>query len=96
MVNQKIFSKAPSEHIDSLRLDINRGSSTPAVLFIYLVSIAIYNESNNIVDGTDFYADMETILLHTVYEKSKIESLRKMSDLSIDHKIDLLRQKMPI
>lgn len=90
---KEIFSKAPNEYIDSLRFDINRGSSTPAILFIYLMSIAIYNESNNIVDGTDFYADMETILLHTVYENSKIESLRKMSDLSIDHKIYLLRQK---
>ncbi|MEI4919642.1 hypothetical protein Q8G81_29060, partial [Klebsiella pneumoniae] len=60
--------------------------------FIYLMSLAVYNETNIIIDGTDFYSYMESILLNTIYENMHFESLREISDISIDHKISLLQQ----
>lgn len=56
---REIFSNSPPDYVNSLRLDINRGNSTPAVFFIYLMSLAVYNETNIIIDGTDFYSYME-------------------------------------
>ncbi|WP_124056106.1 hypothetical protein [Klebsiella pneumoniae] len=35
---------------------------------------------------------MESILLNTIYENMHFESLREISDISIDHKISLLQQ----
>lgn len=89
---REIFSNSPPDYVNSLRLDINRGNSTPAVFFIYLMSLAVYNETNIIIDGTDFYSYMESILLNTIYENMHFESLREISDISIDHKISLLQQ----
>ncbi|EAU6104446.1 hypothetical protein DSC77_24040 [Salmonella enterica] len=89
---REIFSNSPPNYVNALRLDINRGNSTPAVFFIYLMSLAVYNETNIIIDGTDFYSYMESILLNTIYENMHFESLREISDIGIDHKISLLQQ----
>ncbi len=91
LVNKRNFLKLSPDYVNSLRLDINRGNSTPA--FSSYILCLLQSTMKQILSSMYWF-----LLLHGEYfikyylRKHDFESLREISDISIDHKISLLNK----